>query len=477
MNQNFIQFKMKKLNTSKTATLIILAFLFFQGTSAFAQFKLRIKIKNPKDSVAYFRSCLYDDKNYIPKDTLKLKKGSFFINNRNSIVGGIYFLYFPQSKQKVYLTFRDQDSTRLELDGLDYIGLAKASDKKNKMFLEYQRLEKSFYVIDSLYEQEVKKGRKFSFANKAAFFREKTESLVAFRNEALKTLPSGDPLYLHFKILNRLDASVPNRTNYKARDEFFAQTNWNDKQLLFTPNLRALLQEYINYYPLSGDSILVGVNRVMKTLDCKSRTYLFVLDHFGKLLQNRNIQNNVDVYMNFIKKYIQKDECKVLSAAVKKPYLNDLEKLSQLKLDAPIVDMNLLDTAKVLQNIKDFADKFDYTLIAFYDPDCDHCQKEVPEMDSTLKMIEKRYNLKIGRYYILNVPGFPSFKWKQFIANYKLNYNSLHVGIPDESNLRTLFDAFSNPVFHLIDNKSRLKAKKISPISIKKWFEINQVKN
>jgi len=453
---------------------LVLFLLFFCSFSVLGQFKLRIKIQNPKDSIAYFRTTLFDDKNYIPKDTLNLKKKtSFFINNKKSIVGGIYFLYFPKSKQRIYLSFRDQDSTRLELDGTDLIGLAKASDKKNQKFLAYQRLEKSFHLIDSLYEVEVKKGRKFSFANKAAFFREKTESLQAFRTEALKTLPSGDPLYLYFKTLNRLDASVPNRSNFKGREEFFANTNWNDKQLLYTPSLKPLLQEYLNYYPLVGDSLMKGVNRVMNSIDCKSRTYLFVLDHFGKLLQNRNIQNNVDAYITFIKNYVQKDQCKVISAAVKKPYLTDLENLSQLKLDAPIIDMKLLDTAKVAQSIAQFASKYDYTLMVFYDPDCDHCQKEVPEMDSTLKIMEKRFDLKVGRYYIMNAPGLPTFKWKDFISTYKLHSNALHVIIPEEGNIRALFDAYSNPVFHLINQKTELKAKNVSPLSIRRWFETN----
>lgn len=439
--------------------------------SVFGQFKLRVKIKNPKDSIAFFRACMFDDKNYIPKDTLRFKKGAFLINNRKSVVGGIYYLYFPKSKEKIYLSLRDQDSTRLEIDGSDYLGLAKASDKKNQKFLDYQRLEKSFHVIDSLYEVEIKRGRKFSFANKASFFGEKTESLMAFRKEALKTLPSGDPLYLYFQTLNRLDSSVPNRTNYKGRDSFFANTNWNDKQLLFTPSLKPLLQEYLNYYPLVGDSLLKGVNQVMKSLDCKSKTYPFVLEHFGKLLQNRNIQNNVEPYLTFIKNYIQKDDCKAISADLKKPYLKDLENLSQLKLDQPIVDMKLLDTSKVAQSIIEFAKKFDYTTMIFYDPDCEHCQKEVPEMDSTIKILEKRYELKIGRYYMMNVPGLPLTKWKEFISTYKLDQNAMHVSVPDGGNIRSLYDAYSNPVFHLINRQSELKAKNISPLSVRKWFE------
>lgn len=463
------------MSSCKKTSVLFFLFFFCVFNSVYSQFTFRLTVKNPKDSIVYFRSTLFDQTNYIPKDTFRLKKQNFTFKNKQSIVGGIYYLYFPQSKQKIYLSLRNNDSTRIILDGDNYLGFAKSNDLKNNLFLDYQRLEKKFEVVDSLYDVELKKGRKFSFANKAAFFKEKTESLVSFRNEALKKIPSGDPLFLYFQTLNRLDESIPNRVNYQARNSFFTSTNWRDKQLIFTPVFKPLLQEYVNYYPLIGDSIMVAVQQVMKAIDCKSISYPYVMEHFGKLLQNRNIQNNVDIYLSFIKQYIQSDPCKVIKPAIKNKYLKDLKDLSQLKLDAPIMEMKLKDTASIEQSIYDFSKKYDYTVIAFYDPDCDHCQREVPEMDRAIKYIQNSYQLRIGRYYVLNAPVTSDALWKNFIKKYQITEHSMHVSITENGNLRDIFDAYSNPVFHLIDNKSRLKAKKISPISIKKWFEINQV--
>jgi len=451
--------------------------LFFSILLSFqskAQFTLRINMKEAKDSIVHFRSCIFDDKNYIPKDTLKLKKNSFYFNNKKSIFGGIYYLNFPKTKQKIYVALSDKDTLRLQIAGSDYLKTTHSTDPTNELFLEYQRLEKSFSIIDSLYDVEIKRGRKFSHANKAAFFREKTESLVAFRKQALKKIKGSDPLYLYFMTLNRLDESVPNRKNYKGRMEFLQQTAWNDNQLFFSPLYKSLLQEYINYFPLEGDSIYVGVKNVLKSIDCKSKAYPFVVDHFGKLLQNRNISNNVDSYLSFVKNYIQKDVCKVLSETTKKTYLKDVENLSKLKMDQPIIDMKLLDTAKVVVSVLDFAKNYDYTVLAFYDPDCDHCQKELPQMDSTLKVLELRHKLKIGRYYIKNTTFASKARWREFISEYKLTSNAAHVTLPSEGNLQSIFDAFSNPMFHLINRKGELKAKNISEISIRKFFNLPQ---
>jgi hypothetical protein len=72
--------------------------LTIQGS---AQFVLKINASNTIDSIAYLRTNLFDEKNYIPKDTIKLYKSTITIKSTKSIVGGIYYLYFPKSKQKI----------------------------------------------------------------------------------------------------------------------------------------------------------------------------------------------------------------------------------------------------------------------------------------------------------------------------------------------------------------------------------------
>ena len=65
------------------------------------QFVLKVKATNTTDSIGYLRASLFDERNFVPKDTLNLTKPIQTIKNTKSIVGGIYFIYFPKSKQKI----------------------------------------------------------------------------------------------------------------------------------------------------------------------------------------------------------------------------------------------------------------------------------------------------------------------------------------------------------------------------------------
>ncbi len=75
-----------------------------------AQYQIKIKAIRTADSVAYFRGAVFDDKNFLAKDTIPLYKGNFTIKYTKSIVGGVYYFYFPKSKQKIYFIIEDRDS-------------------------------------------------------------------------------------------------------------------------------------------------------------------------------------------------------------------------------------------------------------------------------------------------------------------------------------------------------------------------------
>jgi hypothetical protein len=270
-----------------------------------AQFQVIIKAKGVADSVAFFRASIFDDKNYIPKDTIRLKNGTASIKNAKSVIGGIYFLYFPATKQKISFVAKNQDNIILNIDGNDYIQNTTINGVENQYFLKYQQLEKSLAHFDSTYTKEIASGRKFGQIQKAAYFKVKTDSLTAFRSNILKKLKPNDVLYIHFDALNKLDASVPNKKNYEARKSFINQFDLNTPRLFFTPNIKNILVEYFSYYPLQADSMIKGVDTVMSKVMCTNKAYSFVFDYVAKLMKNREIQNNTEGYTYFIKKYVK----------------------------------------------------------------------------------------------------------------------------------------------------------------------------
>ncbi|MEY3056897.1 MAG: hypothetical protein RLZZ614_1442, partial [Bacteroidota bacterium] len=241
---------------------LLLLFILF-SVFANAQYQIKIKAVNAIDSIAFFRGTLFDDKNYIPKDTIKLYKGNYTVTAKKPIIGGIYFLYFPKTKQKVYLALENMDSIKVELRGTDYIDSIKFSNKPNQQFTEYQKLDKKLANYDSMYAAELAKGKKFNLAQKAAFFQPKTSQLSNFRTTVLSSLKPNTALYLHMNTLNILDSSMPSRKNYIGRNEFIKRFDFKNPKLLFTPNIKNVLNEYYSYYPLQADSLNKGLDTVM----------------------------------------------------------------------------------------------------------------------------------------------------------------------------------------------------------------------
>ena len=439
-------------------------------SSAQYTIKVSTQVSNQNEQ-AFLRSTLFDDKNFVPKDTINLNGKVKFIRSKTSIVGGIYFLYFPKTKEKVYLSLEDNDVYDIKIPAKDILNTIQITSPKNLIFLNYQRLMTQFTDLDSNYEAQVKLGRKFNLAQKAAFFQKKTDALTEFRKNALKALKPADALHIYFTTLNLLDQSVPSRRDIAKRKEFIKPFNLASPKLLFTPELKNILFEYLSYFPLHADSLQQGIDQVLGNLDCKSKAYPYIFDYFGTILRNRNIQSNADGYKTFLTKYVAKGKCNFLPPAKKAELLKTLNGSSkELVIGELSPRISLKDTNNVEKDLHETAKLYDYTVVVFYAPTCDHCQVEVPLMDSTIKQLEKTYQLKIGRYAICNEPGLPKTEWTNFTKKYKLTEKFTHVNLPENNEIRTTYDALSNPTFYLINRFGLLEDKKISPLTLKKFF-------
>ncbi len=446
----------------------LLIFLSFKGT---AQFVLKINASNTIDSIAYLRASLFDDKNYIPKDTIKLFKPSNTIRNTKSIVGGIYYIYFPKSKQKIQFILEDQDTVRLTLSGNDYLQTATINTFKNNSFLNYQRLEKALSFYDSSYAVALKSGKKFSQIQKAAYFKVKTDSLIAFRTNAIKNLKKKDALYIYFTSLNALDNSIPNKRDYISRAQFLKQFELNEPKLFFTPIMRQIIVEYLSYYPLASDSLQQGLDQVFSNLLCTNKAYPFVFDYFTKVFKNRDVQNNTEGYAYLLNKYVKNNTCSFLDKKSQEILIAELNQIQAQKINDTSLDLNLEDTTGSKISLHTIAKKYNYTALIFFDPNCEHCKVELPKMDSVIKVLERELLIKIGKYAVCNEPNIEKAVWKEFILKHQLADEYAHVimsGNDENLALRRAYDAFTNPLFYLIDKDGILLAKKLSTNTLKK---------
>jgi hypothetical protein len=436
-----------------------------------AQYLIRFKVDDPVDSIVFLRGMLFDSKKFISKDTIHLTKGLVVSKSNTSIIGGIYYLFFPKSGLKVHFILEKRDTMDISFSGKDPLSTIKSSKHGNNVYFDYQRLEFSMSHFDSSLLIETANGKKFNLAQRDVFFKKKRDSLMAFRKNAIGSLQENSFLALHFKTLNTLDDYLPQRSRPDLRESFINEFNLNEPRLLFSDDLEKIYYEYLSAFPLNADSLSKGIDTVMYRLLCNNKAFSYSFDYFVGVIKNRSVVNSTKGLVSIINNHVRNGKCPFPDTIRKREYLKLYETNNQLNSNNLSVDMLLKDSSGIEISLHNYAAKNDFTIIMFYDPNCIHCQVEIPAMDSTINMLEKKYGTNIGRYAICNDADINEGTWKKFIADYKLTNNYVHVRIDQNSIYRKDYDAYSNPVFYLIDNTGLFVLRKISPTSLSKAFQ------
>lgn len=92
------------------------------------------------------------------------------------------------------------------------------------------------------------------------------------------------------------------------------------------------------------------------------------------------ILNNTKGYVYLIEKHLKNGKCKLSYPKKIKEYLDQYNNTLGLTMKDTCVNMILNDTLNVPHDLHRFAQDFDYTVTMFFDPDCEHCQVEVPKL-------------------------------------------------------------------------------------------------
>jgi prenyltransferase beta subunit len=271
-------------------------------------------------------------------------------------------------------------------------------------------------------------------------------------------------------VLNLIDAYTPNRTNHEARNTFLKQFDIKDPQLYFSPVLKEIFYEYLSSYPLVADSIIVGADQIMKKLACKDKAYASTFNYFATVLQNSSIKDNSKAYTTLIEKYLINNTCSFLAKKTADEFMASYTRMKQIAAIDTATNIILQDTAGKTYSLYDQIRLYDFTLISFYDPTCEHCQDQMPELDSTLNSIRTLTGLKLLHFAVCNTDMVLEKKWKQFIIDNQLNDGYVHVILADSTSVRNAYGAYSNPIFFLVDSSKKVLLKKASISSIKKYL-------
>lgn len=455
-------------------------------------FNIKVTIDNNTDSVIYLCNYYGKPQEIYKVDSAKLQNGktSFTINKTEKITGGIYILLFGSRTMQFEVLLNNGDNIEVYFDKADPFKSAKfVNSPENNDFYTYQNyvqgMQKDFTQVQDLLAKKTKKDT--TKAN------EMNEDITKRINKYRKDYTIAKPKTLLSTVFNALkDPVIPEDIlalkDTKMRDSakyvyykthYWDDFNFQDDRIIYTPIYDNKIENYYkNLVSPQPDSLIKEINFIMNKAKGTTDLWKYSFWWQARYTGMHKVMGVDEAYVWMIENYVMRDLCPWLDDTTKKNYEKDFQRISPGIMGKAAPEMVLTSIKGAEAKLSTQVFNNDYTIIAFYDPTCHHCQEEIPAMDSTIRSVVKKSKIKIKIYGIENAQE--DEKWHKMIEKDKLSDDIwMHVHDPKMTNLptyRSAYNVVSNPTFYVLDGEGKIVGKRVDHTNVAGLFEFLEKK-
>tara|TARA_R110002072_G_scaffold5555_2_gene35620 strand:- start:14079 stop:15608 length:1530 start_codon:yes stop_codon:yes gene_type:complete len=472
---------------------IITIILILSSTFTFGQ-NLKFKIVGQKDTtvnlVRYFGKGLY----YA--DTAEMKNGVVEFDGTKQ-KPGILALFLPGQKMLEFIY--NKEDVYIEASLVDLMGSAKVKkSEENKIFSEYVKfvnMERN--KANNLVERrKAVKAESSEYKQLTDQIDATTKKVIAYQTSIVEN--NWDMLVSRV-IKMSMDIVIPEapkdengviidssfRFSY-FRDHYFDNIDLKDDRLVRTPIYHNKLEKYFGKTMMiqHWDTVVKYAFQLCDQLTVGSDMYQYNVSWITSQYEKSKIMGMDKVFVKMGERYYcgLTDEGKPKAPWMKEESLEKLCKKVNTHMDlvmgATPPNIRLRDTTDV--NWEDFYSlKSDFTILYFWDPQCGHCTKITPKLQTLYEKKFRDRNVEI--FAVGKAVGEDFENWKKFIRENNLEF--INVAVTDELynaamkdarqfvpkyttlkslNYQTTYDIFSTPKVFVLDKDKKIIAKSLS---------------
>ena len=488
----------------------LLFVLFALSSNAQNGYKISIALKNCPDTLAYLTYYQFD-KNLIKDTCTSIKNGKIIFEGKSKLPKGIYTLV-SQQKSIYFDFFVDENTQNLELEtefGENLVKKLTSNSKTQNNFFDYIRFigqqgaelqdfktklnpktkKDSLLILNKQKELEkilLEVEEKFINVNKPSYI---ADVVNLKTDRILKDVP---------RLPNGKKDSIAEFNYYKKH--FWDNVDFKDDATVRNPFFNIKIKKYFDQVVyVHPDSVTVEIDKMLDKTIPGSLINKILIGYFTYNYETSKIMGYDKIFIHMAEKYfktgkangIYNDETiisKIIKRAEKlKPiaigskapelYLinaKDIDQVNKMGFDKANTSEELTSLyyknqetiTKLFYKLSDVNAK--YTLLAFWDVDCGHCQKEIPKLiEEYHKLQKKGIDIKVLSVYTL----FETDKYLKYIAEYNLDWINTYDGI-HFNNVVEKYDVYSTPVFYLLDKNKIIKAKRFGVDQLEKLIEV-----
>ncbi len=451
---------------------IILFLIFLSQTYLFAQgYKVEIQLKQLPNSNVYL-GYHYGNEQFVI-DTAKLdKNGLGIFEGKKELPEGVYMIVLPNMiyfdilmpKKQVFKVKNDTVNlnANLQIEGSEeneiYVKYQKFSTEKISKINELAKIKNSINKkqIDSLQFELRNERNRIIKQNSNTFFA-----------SLLQSMSEPDILEVFTKADNPAD--VDKKMSYLT-SHYFDNYNFNDDRLLFSPVLyNKILSYYGEIIENNTDSLNKSIDLLLSRSFKTPEVYKFILNTLLGLFDLSGEIPNDEAFVYISENYYLNE----LAPWVNNDFIVRLKKhvidLKPTLIGANAPTLILSDTAEKKISLYDV--KSCYTLVIFWNPECEHCAEYLAE----LKNVYEFYSPDFFQIYAVLATDNQK-KWETYIKDNKFKWLNVYDNTKKNDFVQT-YKLFMIPRIYLLDGSKHIVLKDFEINELKEYLQKNKKTN
>ena len=210
-----------------------------------------------------------------------------------------------------------------------------------------------------------------------------------------------------------------------------------------------------NVVAQTPDSIIKEAGYLVEKARPNKEMFKFVVWYLTYTYETSNVMGFDAIFVHMVKTYYMTNQCYWVSPKILDNLTKRAEKLEPLLLGKVAPNLIMQDTSLNLQSLH--AVKANYTVLLFWDPECGHCQTEVP----TIHEYYLKEKKELGFEVFAVCADTNMVKMKNFIKKHKLSWINVNGPRALTKPYAELYDIYSTPVIYILDDKKVILAKRI----------------
>ena len=412
---------------------------------------------------------VYADQNYLADTAVIASDGTAIFNKKDGFTEGYYYLLLPD-KQNFQFIIANGENPVFTADKNNLAGsIAVQNSEENVLFISEQQkqiqLEANFNALNAQYKANPALGTEI---------KKQQQALVDERDARLAELKKNNPgsFYVKYRLAGQnpkvrlvntstgtMD-TIATLTNYK--NDWWNDFDFSDSRLIYTPVFHTKLKKYLfELTQQNNDSLISSAEYVVERAKANPNVFKYCLSWIT--YQYRPTQTTYmdgeAVYAALIDKYYYADkvnwetpeDLKGLHETAKKIFPSTMGKIGQ--------DVRAKDKNNAYKSLYELKSKF--TIVYIYNPDCEHCQEQTPQ----LRKIYDEWKPRGLEIFSIAANANDYKKWTEFETKYGINWTD--VWDPKlESRYHEKYNIDITPEIYVLDANHKIVAKNLKAFQV-----------